>query len=721
MKQSNIKSYTSLCVKILSLFFVPIVLHQCCVMSFGHHVLPKRQFESEYLAYIDDSISKILLSELPENSSNSDQSEVNMIDSSGIIIWESISGEESEQDLSLSMTLLVKLAYQSEDIIFGKEREISMPDQIRSLIYMSTPKRDEEYTEPSGSPTVLIPALLALNMVESAIRNFCGKKHGKAPLLKDMIEIVSSTDVENSEIMAKLLRSLLLPKIGLNLRNLLWHGFVPALPRKWLSLSIVIILTLDQMTKSSSLVSSDFDSQEYLKTLRQMRGQMQLKNVIDHGNCILSSTDQLLKLESDLIEFILPQGYKDWLQRSMEFVGYPVIFSSAITPLIEHLLRLYWCEANDMHVEAIALQNEYYCTLDGIGQRNKHNIILKSTFTSPRGEDVRSKLIDVVANQSLSLMSDLFASPHGPNIRSKASHGALNHHLYTELSNVAHSCRHERKNQRISASDTNYDPLRDQTGALISVLDTLLSFGPISQIKTNQNLKVPSFLEEYQTQYSFSGLLRRALNESVKTFFRLHDFISSSNFTQRYTDGKYESLGQKLQLIAPTINDIILKYQYINAHIDAGTKPVDESIEKAVSSCGASTLLLCELSTAINEQMALLNSVFLELNGSEMQISTRRKKQIQRILSTAQLTVDFYSMAMFCALIYIERQLKEIEYTTIDASGHIKIDILENSVRRSRMAVSTFATSENIDRALKAVSLYSEASCVKIVSNAISK
>lgn len=720
----NRSAYCVLCMKKLSLLFSAI-LYQCGVMSFGHRFLSKlhshriQDFDdNKYFSYVDESISNTLLSIIPGEISNNQQKEVEMIDSNGIIIWNSISGKAMEQDLSLSLVILIELANQSETIIFRKDEEISLPGPIKSLIDMTILENDESIDQSAASPSVLVPALLALNMVESSIRNFCGKKHGKAPLLKDMIEILSSSKIENSEMMAKLLRSMLLPKIGLSLRNLLWHGFIPALPRKWLSLSIVIILTLDHMTKASSLVSSDVDSQEYLKTLQQMRDQLPLKNVIDHGNSILASKDLLMKLESDLLEFIVPPSYKRWLQLCMEFVTHPVIFSSSVTPLIEHLLRLYWCEANDMYIESIAQQNEYYCTLDGAGQRNKHNIILMSSFTNQRGEDLRSKLVDVIGHQSLALITDLFASPRGPNIRSKASHGALNHHLYEELSHVARLLRCGQEIQ-ISSSEISDNLLRDQTAALISTLDVILSFGPISQIKTNHNQNVPSFLEGYQSQYSYSGSLRRVMNEAMETFVLLHDFTCAKNITQNYINANHESIGEQIRTMAPTKDYVFSKFKYVYGYLVADSKIFEESIEKAASSCGASTLLLSEVSTAAKEQIALLDSVFSELKCVEIPITTRRKKQVQRILSTAHLTLDFYSLVIFCALLYVERQLLEIECIHTDMYDEITNDVLENSVRRSRMAVSTFVTSENVDRALKAVSLYSEASCVKQVSNAI--
>jgi len=105
---------------------------------------------------------------------------------------------------------------------------------------------------------VFIATLLGLNDLESAIREATGYTAARAPLLKVMLEEFQTQQqqkeevqqqemeednnclLESSDFTAPILLLLLLPT-GLNLRNLLWHGFVPTLPRPWLALVIVLV------------------------------------------------------------------------------------------------------------------------------------------------------------------------------------------------------------------------------------------------------------------------------------------------------------------------------------------------------------------------------------------------------------------------------------------------------------------------------------------------
>jgi Domain of unknown function (DUF4209) len=108
---------------------------------------------------------------------------------------------------------------------------------------------------------ITIAIILALNMLESTIlktvhsKSSQSVKGGGAPLLRHMIEqLASCCDagkdndqlVENSfDTLQIILKGLLLPS-GLNLRNLLWHGFIGSnIQRPWLSLVIVIMHQLD--------------------------------------------------------------------------------------------------------------------------------------------------------------------------------------------------------------------------------------------------------------------------------------------------------------------------------------------------------------------------------------------------------------------------------------------------------------------------------------------
>ena len=82
----------------------------------------------------------------------------------------------------------------------------------------------------------VIGAQITLGILESVIRVLAKKRKGRAPLLKDMIEMLldyengavatsglpAELSVEEMEMLVSVLRGLLLPK-GMNLRNLLWR------------------------------------------------------------------------------------------------------------------------------------------------------------------------------------------------------------------------------------------------------------------------------------------------------------------------------------------------------------------------------------------------------------------------------------------------------------------------------------------------------------------
>ena len=52
------------------------------------------------------------------------------------------------------------------------------------------------------------------------------------------------------------------------------------------------------------------------------------------------------------------------------------IVAVLLTLLLEHGLRLLWCESNQRPLDRVARPHHFYVTLDGHGQRHKHDVIL---------------------------------------------------------------------------------------------------------------------------------------------------------------------------------------------------------------------------------------------------------------------------------------------------------------------------------------------------------
>ena len=162
------------------------------------------------------------------------------------------------------MEVLVTLADQCDELLFSKEN-FELPKPIRDLLAIIN---QDGYDNQDENERNYIAALIALNMVESSIRNITSKKHGRAPLLKDMIASIAERN-DLPDVLARLLASLLLPKGGLNLRNLLWHGFLSRIKRRWLAISLLIVLSIDELSASSAFEEQEYSDLEPLENLRK--------------------------------------------------------------------------------------------------------------------------------------------------------------------------------------------------------------------------------------------------------------------------------------------------------------------------------------------------------------------------------------------------------------------------------------------------------------------
>jgi len=438
------------------------------------------------------------------------------------------SAKQAMPKLILSSQDLAWIATECEYVLFKFATSTILPKPIQALMQMSL--KDDE------NANVVIATLLSLNVLESSIRSITNHATGKAPLLKNMIEsilhsrnkIKDDNDESNKyHLLAAILRTLLLPtkKDGLNLRNLVWHGFTSYLPPKWLALCIVLTLNIDtlaitaaaaagsnsekQQLKTSifeSTTSSPINPKEetndasynVIKSIKSLQQDETMMKLIQHGKCILDNPSFLSQLHQlaccccsssknktttnnngKNVPF-LPPTHEHILQTSLQTLSkhYPVCFTAVMSTLLEHALRVWWCDANDLVQHKKARPDYYYVTLDGHGQRDKHDVVIMpyissdSSFSSTttttsssssssnntkkkrmtRQEQKEYDTSFIKPNKLMyqmdtsgyggggalvSLLADLFASPcGGPNIRASISHGLLDAFMYRELEDM---------------------------------------------------------------------------------------------------------------------------------------------------------------------------------------------------------------------------------------------------------------------------------------------
>ena len=213
----------------------------------------------------------------------------------------------------MPMNQLQNFANYCDDIVFERRinTTLNVPDKILGLISLS------QLSSVSRDSAIVIASMVSVNLLESSIRSVLQRvrpqnKHQSkgAPLLSNMIEELSKLDVDplmeyNTRFplahLSPILKALLLPtKVGgINLRNLLSHGFLSTLDRRWLSLTLVLIQTLDSCCDSAA----DDDKNEKKKQrdisdISSLAKYDLMKREIDFGKAVLSSNSRMQQLES---------------------------------------------------------------------------------------------------------------------------------------------------------------------------------------------------------------------------------------------------------------------------------------------------------------------------------------------------------------------------------------------------------------------------------------
>jgi len=302
---------------------------------------------------------------------------------------------------------LIPLALDCDALVFGSEQPSVwrsdhgvVNDLVTYVLLQSCPES-----------AICLACLAALNILESFIR---GTSSNPKNLLKTILENSRASNVVVE-------RLLLLATGGLNLRNLVWHGFLPNVPRPWLAVILVLISSysacdLAKHTQDASLSVTSYGLAKLLP----------VESVSSFDGCtwVSESHKGLLELSNQLYE------------------AAPVASSCLLVIIIEHGLRREWCRLNDLPEDSVAQHGRFYVTLDGHGQRQVHNLILGpavKTFNNCTCTSKRNKLLSTLGASRTALLTDIFMSPTGPNIRSVLSHGFANEVLEKEIMMITRS------------------------------------------------------------------------------------------------------------------------------------------------------------------------------------------------------------------------------------------------------------------------------------------
>lgn len=616
-----------------------------CLLSLSQSNPPRKIMEKHQFPFLHPSIAEILGAQAAACDDSSPRCIGVQPDTLRI-------NHTSDKDM-VSLPVLVELAYASDKALFDNENDnlaAQFDVPLQGLLLLC-------------EKSVMVATLLALNRLESSIRSATGHSTGKAPLLKTMLQQLVAANT------TPILKTLLLPLDGLNLRNLLWHGFIADIPRRWFSLVVVLVYNLE-VQQDETIIREG----ESVVELPNLRANASLKRLLSQEHNI---TDY------SAIQAWLPPSHRSLfdLAVTMQQQQSPACAAALLGVLLEHGLRLDWCRSNDSPGDASARPHSYYVTLDGHGQRNQHDLLLHPY----RSDNTRNALISsgTCGATTIALLTDLFASScGGPNIRAALAHGVWDMYVEKEL------CRMVTKVDSEANSITKEG--KDRLADIVQIVLVALK-----AIATDYKLA-------YRPQFSYTAITVRNIQLMISQLSHLEKLRSSLFGIPAATVPD-----AVLHLQVPTERLVKAASQLAFADDSRNDEWTSDDVfhehesNVMLADCIASRALLSDIVDATGDYIVLLEEAMVDRTKDGL--SSRQQKRAKRLCSMADATLSVYSFAAQVALLFLLQQQK--------STDAIK------AVERCRMCVSTFATflPTNSDRAIKAAVEFTKGKAVKAV------
>ena len=546
-----------------------------------------------------------------------------------------------------------------------------------------------------SSASTAAATLLALNGLESAIRTSAGFQTGRAPLLSTMISKIESPNTSS------VCELLLLPKKGggINLRNLLWHGFVPKLPRPWLALVLVV---------TWSLIISNGEDPDKDESVTPMPSKYPIMNLRSYPEFkhILENTSNCERPDSSFksIAEWLPASHMDlfsiavgWYRETKK----PASTCAILCILLEHGLRLDWCHLNNRPQDAIARPNVFYVTLDGHGQRNVHDLLLHPYILENGRENLLVK--QNLDGATTALLMDLFCSScGGPNIRAAVSHGMWDYYLTQEWTGMPSTIS-----------------IEDKSALWDTVRIVLVSMG-LAATNASSGKSI-----NYLPMFSFAAVTRQNLSDVKESLFLLEKIYLSEDY-QRYAALAMGSLRE-----LPTEIDVLKTNALDDRHLDEmlTDKAIfskqcwtsvfvykEHSLNQKLANSGATLVLLQDIATATNDHRRKLKES-LELLKDDDE-NKRRRKTALRVVHSSCLAWTLYKFTAHVSILSLEQATGKDRSSGSVTTAFTDMEdsrLMLKAIERSRMVVSTFSSSlhTRIDRAVKSFSEYAKGKAVK--------
>jgi hypothetical protein len=524
----------------------------------------------------------------------------------------------------------------------------------------------------AGFSNRFVLALSLCSSIEITIFKLLGRGSGdvsNALLRHALTDSNLCLDRENSAASAvgvQFLHYLFLPD-GLNLRNLLWHGFIsPAdldiryvcllyvlqrtlvrqlsLCRKpWKKPSCAVVKNAGEPVYSTSAFYADLSySKQFLdvsgpivESLRTHLHSEKLKIAMEHSFLFISNETSSQNEQSGRVEQVLNAFRDIQLFRSqaaqLSTCGcstemgkkYRSIIWSALLkliPVLEQLLRVLFCVVNAcqyatleseevmiivMRKHLCAQEGSYYTTLDGFGQRSKHQLLLDPYLTHFPSSSQASSVASTSATAGgmdsyrpnylprylgggmYALLVDLFLAAAGANVRALLAHCDCLSRVYPSQS--GDSSEADNESGSISERDRNADMLLSHIVELLIAVIFVLSSRTSVCDATDEVILFERVLDAMKSKCGLSASQRTTNNGDSGG---LQPCVGSSMATTQLSDSmdRYTSCYHPIKLLSCALFDAVHAQQtlldYANSRQICAHRANDSTDEIVVTVAG---------------------------------------------------------------------------------------------------------------------------------------
>ncbi|CAG8503644.1 13385_t:CDS:2 [Funneliformis mosseae] len=249
-------------------------------------------------------------------------------------------------------------------------------------------------------------------------------------LLRDLLIAPSLVSIFGED-MIFFLRCIIGPPSSMNLRNVLWHGFINPheflpIPAKWYcSLMLTITMNVCNKVRHKGVIvllkKRDGVSLDGYYYLTQHVDKTDDKHAYDS---IKEDFDQLY--ERVINFFVISQSHSTWLRAFHNLSNDQVLLSFILVlPLLEHCLRrIYVCVNKDVqsHRMGTVEVGEYFLTLDIILEEKVARAFCGIEEVK-KDEEQMNEIYSEFGGDVMDLLLDLFVHAGGPRLRDRVAHG----------------------------------------------------------------------------------------------------------------------------------------------------------------------------------------------------------------------------------------------------------------------------------------------------------